>query len=81
MISILAHRLHCHCWGGASISVERHPRRGVQVMEATVRGSVVGENLSAPDTTTAPSGVHPPSVSSEPSSDGDLSAEENETSS
>ena len=45
------------------------------------RGFVDGENLPAPDTTTAPSGVHSPSVSSEPSADGDLSAEESETSS
>ena len=45
------------------------------------RGSVGGENLSAPDTTTAPSGVYSPSVSSEPSADGDLPAEASETSS
>ena len=39
-----------------------------------------GENLSAIDTTTAPSGVYSPSVSIEPSANGDLSAEWSETS-
>ena len=45
------------------------------------RGSIGGDTLSAPYTTTAPSGVYSPSVSSEPSADGDLSAVESETSS
>ena len=45
------------------------------------RGSVGGKDLPPPDTTTAPSGVHSPSVSSEPCADGDLSAEGSETSS
>ena len=45
------------------------------------RGSVGRENLPTPDTTTASSGVYSPSVSSELSADGDLSAEGSETSS
>ena len=45
------------------------------------RGSVGGENLLVPDSTTAPLGVISPSVSSEPSGDGDPSVEGRETSS
>ena len=45
------------------------------------RGSVGGDNLSASDTTTAPSGVWSPSESSAPSADGDTSVEGSETSS
>ena len=44
------------------------------------RGSVGGENVSAAETTTAPSGVYSPSVSSEPCADSDLSTEASETS-
>ena len=40
-----------------------------------------GDNLSAPDTTTPPSGIYSPWVSSGPSTDGDLSAEGSEASS
>ena len=45
------------------------------------RGIVGGENMPAPNTTTDPSDVYSPSVSSEPSADGDLSVEGSETSS
>lgn len=45
------------------------------------RGSLGDENHRAPDTTTAFSGVYFPSVSSEPSADGDLSVKGSESSS
>ena len=44
-------------------------------------GFAGGKNPSAPDTATTPSGVHSPSVSSDRSADGELSAEGSKTSS